>query len=48
MHTSYAMMASRIIPPTKDKEAKVDGVEEVGGVVVLVQGRLNLSWPCFV
>ena len=44
MHTSCAMMASRVTPPTKDKGAEVDGVEEARGVVVSVQCCLGLSY----
>ena len=44
MRTSCAMTASRVTPPTEEKGAKVEGVEEVeevGGVVVSVQGCLG-------
>ena len=44
MHTSCAMMASRVTPPTKDKGAEVDGVEEAGGVAISVRGRLGRNW----
>ena len=41
MRSSCAMMASRVTPPIEEKGAKVEGVEEVGGVVVSVQGCLG-------
>ena len=43
MHTSYAMMASSVTPPTEDEGAEVDGEVEARGVVVSVRGRLDLS-----
>ena len=43
MPTSYAMMASRVTPPTEDKGAKVDGAVEAEGVAVSIRGRLDLS-----
>ena len=43
MRTSYARMASRVTPPTKDEGAKVDGAVEAGGVTVSVCGRLSRS-----
>ena len=43
MHTSYAMMASSVTPPTKDEEAEVEGAVEAGGVTISVQGCLSLS-----
>ena len=43
MRTSYARMASRVTPPTKDEGAKVDGAVEAGGVAVSVCGYLSLS-----
>ena len=43
MRTSYAMMASTITPPAEDEGAKVDGVVEVGGVVVSVRDHFGLS-----
>ena len=44
MRTSYAMIASRVTPPAKDEGAKVEGVEEAGGVTVLVRGCLGQCW----
>ena len=44
MHSSYAMMASRVTPPTEEKGAKVDGAEEAGGGGVLVYGCFSQSW----
>ena len=44
MHTSCAMMASRVTPLTEEEGVEVDGVEEVGGVVVSVRGHLGLSY----
>ena len=43
MHTSYAMMASSVTPPTKDEGAEVDEAVEAGGVIVSVRGYLDLS-----
>ena len=43
MHTSCATVASSVTPPAKDEGEEVDGVVEVGGVVVSIQGRLGLS-----
>ena len=43
MHSSYAMMASKVTPPLDEEEAKVDGVEQAGGVTVLVRGRFSRS-----
>ena len=42
MSTSYAMMASRVTPFVEEG-AEVDGVEEVGGVAVLVRGYFGRS-----
>ena len=39
-----AMMALRVTPLVKDEGAKVECAEEVGGVAVLVRGRLGRSW----
>ena len=36
MHTSCAMMASSVTPPTKDEGAEVDGAVEAGGVTVYI------------
>ena len=44
MHSSYAMMASRVTPPLDEEEAKVDGVEQARGVTDLVRGRFSRSW----
>ena len=38
MRTSFAMMASNVTPPAKDKGAKVDGAIEAGGVAFLCPG----------
>ena len=43
MRTSYAMIASRVIPPAEDKRVEVEGVEEVEGVAILVRGCLDRS-----
>ena len=43
MRTSCAMMVSRVTPPAEEEGEEVDGVVEVGGVVVSIQGRLGLS-----
>jgi len=43
MCTSYAMLASSVIPPTKDEGVEVDGAVEAGGVAVFVWGCLDLS-----
>ena len=37
-------MASRVTPPVEDKGAEVDAAVEAGGVVVSIQGRLDLSY----
>ena len=34
MRTSYAMMASRVTPPTEDEGAEVNGAEKAGGVAM--------------
>ena len=44
MHTSCAMMASRVTPPAEDEGAEVDGVVEAGGAVVSVRGCLDRSY----
>ena len=43
MHTSYAMMALSVTPPAEDEGPEVDGVVEVGGVVISIWGCLSLS-----
>ena len=43
MHTSYAMMASRVTPPAEEG-AEVDGAEEARGVTVSIRGRFGRSW----
>ena len=43
MHTSYAMIASRVTPPAEDKGAEVDGAVEARGAVVSVWGYLERS-----
>ena len=42
MSTSYAMMALRVTPFVEEG-VEVDGVEEVGGVAVLVRGYFGRS-----
>ena len=44
MRISYAMMALRVTPPAEEEGAEVDGVEEAGGVAILVHGRFGRSW----
>ena len=44
MRTSCAMMASSVTPSAEDEGAEVDGVVEVGGIVVSVQCRFSLSY----
>ena len=34
MRTNYAMMASRVTPPTEDEGAEMNGAEEAGGVAI--------------
>ena len=43
MHTSYAMMALSVTPPTKDEGMEVDRVVEAGGAAVSVLGCLGRS-----
>ena len=43
MHTSCAMIASRVTPPAEDEGAEVDGAVEAGGAVVSVWGYLERS-----
>ena len=43
MHTSCAMMASSVTPPTEDEEVEVDEAVEAGGAVVCVWGYLSLN-----
>ena len=43
MHTSYAMMASSVTPPTEDEGAGVDGAVEAGGATFCVWGCLSLN-----
>ena len=43
MHSSYAMMTSRVTPPAEEEGVEVDGVEQARGVVVLVRGRFSQS-----
>ena len=44
MHTSYAMMALNVTPPTEDEVAEVDREVEARGVVVFVRGHLSLNY----
>ena len=41
MCTSYALMASSVTPPAEEEGVEVDGVVEVGGATVSVQGYLE-------
>ena len=43
MHTSCAMMVSRVTLPAEDEGEEVDGAVEAGGVAISVRGRLSLS-----
>ena len=43
MHTSCAMIASRVTPPAEDEGKEVDGAIEAGGAVVSVWGYLERS-----
>ena len=43
MHTSCAMMASRVTPPAKDEGVEEEGVEEAGGTAVSVWDCLDRS-----
>ena len=43
MHTSYAMMASRVTPLVEDKGVEVDGAVEARGVAIFIRGCLSLS-----
>ena len=43
MRTSCAMMALSVNPPTEEKGAEEDRVEEAGGVVILVCVRVGRS-----
>ena len=36
MHTTCAMMASRVTPPAEEEGAELDGIEEVEGATVSV------------
>ena len=38
------MMALRVTPPAEEEGAEVDGVEEAGGVAILVHGHFGRSW----
>ena len=38
------MIASRVTPPAEEEGAEVDGAEEVGGAVVCVWRRHDLSY----
>ena len=44
MHTSYAMMASRVTPLVEDKGVEVDGAVEARGVAIFIRGCLSLSY----
>ena len=41
MHCSCAMTTLRVILPTDEEGVDVEGVEEVGGVVVSVRGHFS-------
>ena len=43
MRTSCAMMALSVTPPIEEKGAEEDGVEEAGGVAILVCVRVGRS-----
>ena len=43
MHTSCAMMASRVTPPAEDKGVEVDGAVEAGGAAISIRGCLGRS-----
>ena len=43
MCTSYAMMASSVTPPAKEKGVEVDGVIEAGGTTICNWGCLEQS-----
>ena len=47
MHTSSAMMASRVTPPAEDEGMEVNGAVEARGFTVFVWGRLGLSYASF-
>ena len=36
MHTSYAMMASSVTPPTEEEGEEMDGAVEAGGAALCV------------
>ena len=44
MHSSYAMMASRVTPLAKEEGAEVNGVEWARGVAISVRGHFDRSW----
>ena len=44
MRTSYAMMASKVTPPTEDEGAEVDGAVEDGGAAISGRGYLERSY----
>ena len=41
------MTTLRVTPLAEEEGENVDGVEEAGGVVVLVRGRFSQSWASF-
>ena len=42
MRSSYAMMTSSVTPPLEEEGEEVDGMEGIGGVVVVsVRGRFG-------
>ena len=43
MHSSCAMTASSVTPPTEEEGAEVDGAKWVGGVVISVRGHFGPS-----
>ena len=38
------MMASRVTPPPKEKEADVEGIKDAGVLVVSISGYFDGSW----
>ena len=44
MHSSCAMMASRVTPPMEEEGVKVDEAEWARGVTVSVRGHFGRSW----
>ena len=44
MRCSYTMIASRVAPPVDEEGVDVEGVEEVRGLAVFVNGCFDRSW----